>query len=461
MIDFYKDGEYFGEFFLPKPSKKISGKLIIKNGKGRIELNNKLFDPEKEFLQNFTLRARFFSNSIILENITFFNCIQEFEQTTFSFTYLLYSKKTLKSPRQKTKGKYFNRDEKFKNISFSFQNMEKWLWGKHSIISQDFEVSFYDKSKNKIKSISDASHIEYTLPNIDYSYKIKMFKKETLSIRVSSFPFWDIEEYPEIKTFANPKIELTSNNPISFLDFQDILNIFLSFFTFVSGEQCLAKEINFSNKNTITTYFSNSLYPSEYNYSPNKTFYPKITFFEIKDNFEKIIKKWYSSYKIYGFIVSHCNEYNKSLYLDKYFIEQAQVLETFGNIISKGNYRGDDIAYIIEYLDESTFNKLFVERYCDGKFFFAKKSFKKRKEELVGQIRAIRNYFAHPFFNGKYKNPAGKYRKRQISKNFRNGKNLNLETINELSKKMDIIIRFVLLKELKLQDKFKKYELYQ
>ena len=122
MIDFYKDGEYFGEFFLPKPSKKISGKLIIKNGKGRIELNNKLFDPEKEFLQNFTLRARFFSNSIILENITFFNCIQEFEQTTFSFTYLLYSKKTLKSPRQKTKGKYFNRDEKFKEADVNTFN---------------------------------------------------------------------------------------------------------------------------------------------------------------------------------------------------------------------------------------------------------------------------------------------------------------------------------------------------
>ena len=138
--------------------------------------------------------------------------------------------------------------------------------------------------------------------------------------------------------------------------------------------------------------------------------------------------------------------------------KRAQLLETYGNIKTKGEKSRNDIVTAIKEIKPKNFTDIFHLNKDEGDFLLFNfnlneldSDFDKLVTKFGNQIMNIRNHFIHPYKNGARKTP----QQDNINKIFltANGK-LNLKAVKILTNYLEKALIVLLLQELDIDKYF-------
>jgi hypothetical protein len=150
-----------------------------------------------------------------------------------------------------------------------------------------------------------------------------------------------------------------------------------------------------------------------------------------------------------------------------YFSNQMQIMETYGNIKSKGiKIKGNgsqtkkDIDKTLSLLPDKVFDKIFIHYYktrnfipCYDIFGHSEKTKKisEYRDILKNNLLPLRNFITHPCKDGKYKNPKNE---KLYEYWYKDKGSLNLRAISALSTSINKMLRWFVLQEIGLEKYF-------
>jgi len=323
-------------------------------------------------------------------------------------------------------------DTTYTKISFEIENLEDWLWNQpfsnnmeHSAIKYRRKNGSYINYYNEKGSfIDDISQIEIQAQTIHRKINLSKYT----SIIIHSTPTVFRSHQSDYKIEKNSRIDIITIKPKPINFFYYIIYQLCVYFTLIGVHKCKVKRIydwkyceylkEFYTKNipfTITTGKHNDWF-SRYGMTYNK----------INKDIDRSMMLFFSKRKLLHNImqfIADMNEIYSKEYAEVYLTQQIQMLETYGNIKLKGNYKKNhngriepsenvqDIEKIIYSLPNKVFDKIFIHNYPKNDFqgfeIFGytdkNKSIKELKIKLRIILTAIRNSSIHPYRNGKLK----------------------------------------------------------
>lgn len=181
----------------------------------------------------------------------------------------------------------------------------------------------------------------------------------------------------------------------------------------------------------------------------------------IKDKIENIIQKWLDIYDEYELIINSICNFEQPKALSDDISKKAQLLETYGNIITKGQNTREDIKSALSDLSKENYKKIFhinkdeqdwITYELDVRNFSSE--YEQQISKLSEQIMNLRNHSTHSYKNGKLKSPNDS----NICKPFvYQNEKLNYQSINTLCRCLDEVLIILLLQKLEIDDCYKQF----
>ena len=353
-------------------------------------------------------------------------------------------------------------EKPFVNVSKDFGNqsegLNKWLKDKKTwfALLEAGELSlFYVKTQN-------ASLEEFKFKYLNEDFTCTLYD-EWYGGCESPFRFsYERKCYFEIKSSREHDREF----------FETLIRKITHFLSLLFGKRAVANHIWESDKQQYRWNYN----PSEKE-NPGDFCYVGIPYSAISGEFGNKLTQWLSKYERYGTIIdcffrdspkvlpepktnNISAEEKRNIF--EIFFKRCQLLETYGNISTKGKNKTNttnDLREAAKAVDKKEWGviirdignriqdfRIFPDSTHRNLYFY---SFgdtpEQQKEEFVRIVMAFRNYFVHPFFDGKKKTPSSE----GIAKFFTTegyGPLENFpEVINRLSKHLSVILRCVFL----------------
>jgi len=442
------DGElHYGVVYFPEDEqKKFNAKLF----KEKDEIKLELLDVSKDLGFRCEYLLGEFDISHDKAYITFLECYkQEFkDKPEIEFKDLI----TYMDFREKPKKEFIFLDTKRNFVCFTIAHLDKWIYPSLNML-KDYQLEFLNNKREKVKK-KDAEYLLLKMfkGQYDFSFMVQN-EKIKLSI-ISEFEIYPTC-YPKIELEPNIYIKIQTEKPIEVRFLNKIIRMTNDLFTLFFAEQAIiTKMYEGEDFKYYIDYFGEEykLVEDEYH-----SIFSNIKFEDIKNNFSSILQAWFDKYDKYRFIIhSVCNAEHPR-YIEDSFTRQVQLVETYGNVLSKGVNTRKDISTAIKCLEDDLFKKIFYLKYhipiihiIDDRCFFDPNidlNTYDYKDELAGQIMSIRNHFIHPYRNGKFKNSQDD----NISEIFAPNGNLHFHKIGTLSKSLSKLLEGLLFQELGIE----------
>lgn len=296
---------YKGQWFLPEnPENKVSGILTFDaKSDPKLELYG-TFSSRKEFLRETDL---ILGITVAGEYITLYNSVEVERHNTNGNEASIYSTFYV------LKGCHYHTMESLvvNRISGRFKNLDKW-------------VNEYGYKINHDSLNADSFSVNYKKPD-DLTISLNDNLKATLRF------FYD---HPFTETINTIKLnqfiyyELEYQTPVKFMEALDNLCLFQNFITLSCYEPAYPLAISvITIPQPDNECWSALFYKPGFNYIATETSYRKFLFryTDIKDNFESIIKKWYS--------VSKELEPVSDLMFSNFYLREKSPVNNFLNVM--------------------------------------------------------------------------------------------------------------------------------
>ena len=375
-----------------------------------------------------------------------------------------------------------------KEVFFEVQNLTEWvyyeMWEDYFVkVSKDFgnrseDVSEWlkDKTDNKKSwfalleaeklklfcvKLQNASPKEFDFKYLNEDFALTLYDKHAES-RCSPFHFsYDRECHFEIRSSREHDKEF----------FETLIRKITYFLSLLFGKRAVANHIWESDKQQCRWNYN----PSEKENSVDFC-YVGIPYSAISGEFGNKLTQWLPKYELYGTIIdcffrdgpkvlpepktNNISAEEKRNIFETFF-KRFQLLEIYGNVSTKGKKTTEDLEAAVSAVDNEAVGNIIrkipsdvVRLSSDGKSFqwqeyLFGKTPEDKKKNFVKIVTAFRNYFVHPFCNGKKKTPSSE----GIEKFFTTaglGSLGNFEEVTGwLSQRLSVILHCVLLQSRK------------
>lgn len=376
-------------------------------------------------------------------NITFLNCgnynIQQCEiEFAHHIEYWVFG--------DSCNAQYIDLHSKRKEICFRIENLKQWLYNPKESGINDNLWSYLDSNGENVKLKQNADFIKIKVGNKSNSYEFTYQDNKFVLSIIDEFQT-NFLKYPEISLYPSCYLRLSSEKefPVQFL-YRMILKIqklFSLFFNQVANVTSIyeSKQFDYFIKYDILTSVSKpDIFIPYFN----------INYEKISQKLEIILQKWFEIYEEYKMIIDSICSYEVSNVLSYEISKKAQLLETFGNIISKGANTRNDIKAALSQLNPNIFNKIFRR----GDIIFAfdinklGDTTEKQMSALSEQIMNLRNHSIHPYRDGKLKTPTDD----NIVEPFASREDLDIYAISTLTGCLSKVSIALILQKLDIDD---------
>lgn len=341
------------------------------------------------------------------------------------------------------------------NICFKISNLDKWLYSRFEI-GENKQISFVDENNIELKGKQDAKYMRIKISNKSNSVKFKyMNEKFELSI-IDEFDGHSVN-YPKIEIYPHCYLKLNGEKPHNIMFYKKLINKIKKLFSLFYNQIAYVTQIY---------EFEKYKYRVDYHIIPEykeKYFSSGLNIFHsfIKDKIENIIQKWLDIYDEYELIINSICNFEQPKALSDDISKKAQLLETYGNIITKGQNTREDIKSALSDLSKENYKKIFhinkdeqdwITYELDVRNFSSE--YEQQISKLSEQIMNLRNHSTHSYKNGKLKSPNDS----NICKPFvYQNEKLNYQSINTLCRCLDEVLIILLLQKLEIDDCYKQF----
>lgn len=385
----------------------------------------------------------------------------------------------------------------YKQMSVDFNNLADWLWKiplkNFSQKDNSFFVQYVTKDEKVVNGYRkkdkkgcleyDTDITKIVIPA--HSLKKKVHINSDISIEFCSSPCI-IGEYPDYLVQQSSYINIISKKAVPVNSFYHIIYCLGLYFSIIGYGICKINDIyyfepmKFFKNNKFKpmkrlTFFHNCLpWNIKNDNSVEWSARPGLYYQEIKRDFAKSLKEFfvkkYELRNMLEFLANQDKKYNRE-YIETYIIQQIQILETYGNIKLKGEYRKEekgrvspcethqDLAKVISITSDDIFDTIFIHNYPNNNYqgwevfgdIISQKTVLEIKKMLPYLLMEIRNFLVHPCRKGDYKN----IRDTKLPEHYILDENrLNLRAVSALSVSLNFLLRWLVLKEIGLEKYF-------
>ena len=398
----------------------------------------------------YNLQAKFEGNGFI-NYITFINCykigLKEKRQIRFD-GFISYENFIDKADEL-----YIDTNTPRKKVSFTINNLEKWIYPQADICSE-LECELLDQNGAKTQDKAKSKYFKMKTFNYQETFSFEYSgEKIKLSI-INDFERFAID-FPKIELYPYLHLDLEAESEHTIGFYIDIIlqlrNLF-SLFLNQTGNISSVYEFEYCSYR-IDYYLIDEKYSDTDLILQNYNIYFK----DVRTRFSQILQKWFDIYEKYELIINSICNYEYPKYVSDAINKRAQLLETYGNIKTKGEKSRNDIVTAIKEIKQKNFTDIFHLNKDEGDFLLFNfnlneldSDFDKLVTKFGNQIMNIRNHFIHPYKNGARKTP----QQDNINKIFltANGK-LNLKAVKILTNYLEKALIVLLLQELDI-DKY-------
>ena len=383
--------------------------------------------------------------------------------------------------------KFIKSEDKFKKVSLEIDGLDNWLWKLKSDEEIDtkskFRPDFRDKtgksyfgynksSKNKVGF--DKSLVEMAVPLHTIHKRIRI--DENTTVEIHSVPS-EYGEYPNFEIGQHCHIDIISKEPRLARFFYWVIYNLQLYFSLITDNKCKVHRISYHevpiyNKTVkVKPYKNLEFFDNRLGWDIEKKKYGNwfvgyhMTYRHIKSDLGKSLKLFFEKHRNIHNIVSFVldmNNMREKEYTEVYFTNQMQIIETYGNIKSKGknNTTRQDINTTMSLLPDKVFEKLFIHYYetknfVPGHDIFGFGNSDKSVSELQSILKihlpGLRNFITHPCKNGKYKDPKTE---KLFDWWYDDNGFLRLEAVSALSTSINKMLRWFVLQEVGLEKYF-------
>lgn len=451
-------GIFMNTFELPidgeidyNPNVKLKVRLRKdENNSLKLELLNRFEDYWGFGMQ--TLKCKF-KGHIHNYNVTFLNCDKTAGITSPCIEFSSYISYTnFEDDKDLT---FIDVDTPREKVCFKIKDLDKWLYP-HFNISKNQQISFIDENNMELKGKKNAKYVKIKIFNKSINCKFKYLNEQFVLSIIDELDGHSIK-FPKIEIYPYCYIELKGEKAHHIIFYKKLINkikkLFSLFFNQIAQITSLYEFKKF--KYRIDYKIFKECNECFFN-SDNNIFYDYV-----KDDLGTIIEKWLSFYDEYELIINSICNYNYSTILSDNINKKAQLLETYGNIITKGQNTRTDIKSALLDLSKDNFEKIFHINSIEQDWITYEldlRDFSSEYEEQINklseQIMNLRNYFTHPYKNGSLKLP--KYS--NISIHFANDDQLNKKAIHILDICLEEVLIILLLQKLGIDKYYKKID---
>lgn len=400
----------------------------------------------------YDLQAKFESNGFV-NYITFINCykinLKEKRQIRFD-GFISYENFI-----DKNNELYINTSSLRNKISFTINNLERWIYP-HMDICSELECELLDENGIKTKNKTKAKYFKMLTLNYQETFTFQYLGEQIKLSIINDFErlaidFPKIELYPYLHLDLETEIE---HNIDFYIDIILQLRNLFSLFLNQTGNISSIYELEYCSYR-IDYYLINEKYNNTDLILQNYNIYFK----DIRTNFNQILQKWFDIYDKYELIINSICNYEYPKYVSDAINKRAQLLETYGNIKTKGEKSRNDIITAIKEIKPSNLIDIFHLNKGEGDFLLFNfnlseldSDFDKLVAKFGNQIMNIRNHFIHPYKNGSRKTPEDDNINNIFL--FDNGK-LKLKAVKILTNYLEKALIVLLLQELNIDQYYR------
>lgn len=341
------------------------------------------------------------------------------------------------------------------NICFKISNLDKWLYSSFEI-GETKQISFVDENNIELKCKQDAKYMRIRILNKSTSIKFK-YMNENFDLSIIDEFDGHSAKYPKIEIYPYCYLKLNGENPHNIMFYKKLINKIKKLFSLFYNQIAYVTQIyEFEKYKYRVDYYIVSEHEEEYFSSGLNIFYSFV-----KDKLGDIIQKWLDVYDEYELIINSICNFEQPKALSDDISKKAQLLETYGNIITKGQNTREDIKSALSDLSKENYKKIFhinkeeqdwITYKLDVRDFSSE--YEQQISKLSEQIMNLRNHSTHPYKNGKWKSPS----ESNICEPFvyKNGK-LNYQSIDTLCRCLNEVLIILLLQKLEIDDCYKQF----
>lgn len=388
-------------------------------------------------------------------NITFLDCYKTDGRKNFEIEYsgyILYS-----NFEEKDDLTFIDIDTPRDEIFFRVQNLDKWLYPSLKMGKEQI-WSYANTNNEQVNSRKDAEFLRVKLKNKTQSCKFKYFDEDFELTIYDKFEGLALD-YPKFEFYPDCYIGIKGTNKHDVIFFNDLIEKIRKLLSLFYNQVAVIKSIY---------EFKRFKYRIDYDFlckeTKNDNFFLSdfnISFDFVASTLGNIIQNWLDIYDEYELIINSICNYNYSTILSDNINKKAQLLETYGNIITKGQNTRTDIKSALLDLSKENFEKIFHINSIEQDWITYEldlRDFSSEYEEQINklseQIMNLRNYFTHPYKKGSLKLPKDS----NISIHFANDDQLNKKAIHTLDICLEEVLIILLLQKLGIDKYYKKFD---
>jgi hypothetical protein len=377
----------------------------------------------------------------------------------------------------KNRPDFITRSSTFPKISVKMEGLDKWLWDQCLKLDPKFQIRFTDQSGHPCDFWNchngELFHYNESISDIvipAHTVHIVVHISETIDIEIHSVPFV-FSEYPDCKVTQDCWINVVAKENQSIDSFLEIIDKISLYFSIIGIGRCRIQRIYYSEK-TKKSFELLEFYKNRMRWTfTNKEYrewYPffKMHYQNMREDFSSSIKQFFEQFDILSDIVEFLVSINKKEISQISVSQQIGIIEIYGNIKLGGNYKRkgpletkQDLDKVVSLIPDEVFDKIFIHNYHDndlrGQNIFGydqvDKTIDDMKNRLLTILMDLRNFVVHRYKNGRRKNRSNT----ELPMSYwLDDNNLNLEAIRPLSSSLNMMLRWILYKEIGLDQYF-------
>ena len=385
---------------------------------------------------------------------------------------------------------FIEQDQTFKQISFEIHNLDKWFWSlgldeeakDRKLKNSEFTAEYIDNKGNIYKGYRnsngyDKSIIKMQIPLKSLKKTIKL-NKET-SLILCSEPDTTGSHFPNFTVRQSSRIDIITKNPQQISFFFHIIDKVQQYLSLLTLSECKICSIQHFIPYTVKNnefhrmFFYDNRLVWGLEQTEDEVWHVgyHMTYRKLQKDFGTSIKSFLEKYDILyslvHFFLDSDRIYRKN-YLELYVATQIQMIEIYGNFKSQTTSRQTraDVISALSEIPDKAFDLIFLHNYKTrnsipcykifGEISYTKNTnsdeIQKYRDILTKHLSDLRNFVIHPFYGGELKKAQNENIYPFWCCPETNG--LNLQAISYLSVSLNKIIRFLILKEIGLENYF-------